>query len=340
MEAEGLNSLFPMRELSVMGILEIAPRLPRILRRIAQTIAYIEAEKPDLIVTIDSPDFCFRVAKALHKRGNIKSKMVHYVAPTVWAWRPERAQKVAELYDGIMCLFPFEPPFFTDAGMSAAYIGHPLLEAGLDQGDPQVMRNALGITAQDEVMGLFFGSRLGEINKIGPVLRDVACLYAGQRKSLHIMAPTFKHLRPQIENLLQDMPCNVHVIDDQTRKPDCFAAMDKAMATSGTVGLELCLAGIPHLIAYKTNFITAEIVRRKIRVSYAHLGNILLERGLVPEFIQENCKTDLILKSFLDLDCESQRKGFSEIRKRLISQNAHEPSRQAAEYLMAFMRCA
>lgn len=340
MKAQGFESLFPMQDLSVMGITEILPRLPLIMRRIKQTVSHIMREKPDIVVTIDSPDFCFRVVKKLHNHMNLKDfpKLVHYVAPTVWAWRPERARKVAELYDGIMCLYPMEPAYFENEGMKAAFVGHPAIESYNKSGAGQALRQELGIPEDAKAMGLLFGSRTGELNRIGPILRQAAFQYAKQNE-VHIIAPTLPHLKKHVRNLLESMPCETHIIDDQNRKWDAFNAMDFAMATSGTVGLELAIADVPHVITYKVNALTHYILKRKVNVGYAHLANILLDQPVVDEFLQKDCTPDSILDALNALEgkAESQRAAFERLRHMLYGTDEDQPpSVQASRFIESF----
>lgn len=342
MEAQGMQSLFPMRDLSVMGIAEVLPRLPKILKRITQAAALVKDMQPDMVVTIDSPDFSFRVARKIRELMPQPPRMVHYVAPTVWAWRPERAKKVAALYDGIMCLYPFEPPYFEAEGMNAMFVGHSVLESGYADADAQAFRKAHEIPQDAEVLGLLFGSRMGELNRVGPLLHDVAVKLAKQNPDLHIVSPTFAHLAPQVQNLLEGVKCKTHVISDQHGKWDCFAAMDKALATSGTVGLELAVAGVPHVIAYKMNALTWQIVRRKVTVKYAHLANILLDEPVVPEFIQGDCNVVPVTEALLGVDSDSQQTSFEDVRQMLGSAHDDVPSVQAAKFLLdpAYLRLA
>jgi len=335
MQEQGLQSLFPMSDLSVMGIMEVIPRVPLILRRLAQTVAMIENTRPDILVTIDSPDFCFRVAKRLHQRGIYVPKMVHYVAPTVWAWRPERAKKVAALYDGILCLYPFEPPYFEAEKMDAAFVGHPVMNHYQpDNPAGQLMREDLKIPHDATVLGVLFGSRIGEINRMGPVLREALARYTATHKNLHIIAPTFLALKPQVKNLLQQIPCKTYVVTDQTRKWDYFAAMDRALATSGTVGLELAVAGVPHIIGYKVTRLTHMMVKNKITSKYAHLANILLDDLAVPEFIQDQCRPELMATALQNLDAAQQQKALSCVREQLVAANGDNASQLAAQFIL------
>lgn len=341
MEEQGLSSLFPMADLSVMGVAEILPRLPKILRRISQTVDDIVKHKPDILITIDAPDFCFRVARKLKERlGDACPVMVHYVAPTVWAWRPERAKKIAALYDGIICLLPIEPPYFTAEGMKAAFTGHPSIAAYEEnKGGGAALRKELNIDKDATVLGLLFGSRIGELQRVGPILRQAAFSYAQKNKGkdLHILAPTLPHLRKEVRNLLESMPCTTHVIDKRDLKWHCFDAMDMALATSGTVGLELAIAGVPHIIGYKVNYLTWRIVRSKITSKYAHLANILLDRLAVPEFIQLDCTPEKIgeMLSVLPMTAKEQKQEFDVVRNMLRGGGAGMPSEQAADFVLS-----
>lgn len=361
MQAEGLDSLFPMTDLSVMGLVEVLPRIPLLKRRIGQTVNHIRAQQPDIVVTIDSPDFCFRVAQGLHEaphrtlaqgfsdyvsgnedRDTQKSslpRMVHYVAPTVWAWRPERAKKIAKLYDGLLCLFPFEPPWFEAEGLLAAFIGHPVMESGYDKANDKKLRQTLDVPDDAKILGVLFGSRMGELNRTGPSLRDAALKYAQDNPDTHVLTLTLPHLEREVRNLLQGFPCKTHVMTDQARKWECFAAMHGALATSGTVGMELAVAGVPHAIAYRMNPLTWAMVRRKLTVRHAHLVNIFFEDEAVPEFIQEKCRPDGIyqaLKTLMsdDVARARQRMIFEKFREHISAPGGVSSSQVAAEFVL------
>lgn len=341
MAGHGLNSLFPMTDLSVMGIAEVLPRLPLILRRIKQTVADVLERKPDIVVTIDSPDFCFRVARMLRDAG-YKGKMVHYVAPTVWAWRPERAKKVASLYDGILCLLPFEPGYFIREGMKAEFVGHSVLEEGWDHTDPSGLRLHYEIPANKKVLGLFFGSRVGELNRVGPIVREAALIIARDNPDLHIVSVTLPHVEKLARNLLQSIPCSHTVIIDPQHKFHAFSVMDSAIATSGTVGLELAVSGVPHTIGYKINPLTHALVRSKIKTKYAHLVNILLNYPLVPEFMQKDCTAEnlahaagLYLQDYNSV--KYQKDGFRSALHMIQGEHAGTPSQQAAAFTLSFL---
>jgi lipid-A-disaccharide synthase len=346
MESQGLQSLFPMNELSLMGILEILPSIPRLLQRIRQTADHIRTNKPDAVITIDSPDFSFRVAQAVQKDNKRECPWVHYVAPTVWAWRAERAAKVAKLYDGVICLLPFEPPYFTREGMKAVFAGHPAIEnvGGFSAG--QAFRERHRIPLRDAFLfGVLFGSRRSEIKRMGETIREsvLQVLAKAQRPDVHIVAPTFPHLKDEVATLLKDMPCPVHIVTDPTDKWPAFDATEVALAISGTVGLELAVASVPHVIAYRMNPVTWEIVRRKVKVPYAHLANILMEDRVVPESIQDRCRSELISEELLPLfnpngaASTSQRNAFMNLKHRIRGDGDGTPPEQAARFVLSLI---
>lgn len=308
------ESLFPMEELSIMGVAEILPKIPQMLRRINQTVEDIVRLQPDMVVTIDSPDFSFRVQKKVRAR-DLKTKQYHYVAPTVWAWRAGRAEKISKFLDGVLCLFPFEPPYFEAVGLQAFYVGHPVIERYAKAIPKVEARQAFGFGGDDHVLGLLLGSRRGEVNKHAdiflPAIQKIMTL------ETKILVPTLPHVRPLVEQAIRD-----HFGDDLSQftivsNPELqttyFKTMDCALAVSGTVGLELSVAGVPHIVGYKANALTAKIIKQMVKVEYAHLTNLILSRAVVPECIQEECTVDNLVERLNGLDVRGQEKGFEEL---------------------------
>ncbi|MGJ3258772.1 MAG: lipid-A-disaccharide synthase [Rhodospirillales bacterium] len=297
MTGSGLESLFPMDELTVMGLAEVLPRIPNILGRIRETADDIRDKKPDVVVTIDAPDFCFRVAKRL--RG-ADVKIVHYVAPSVWAWRPGRARKVARLVDHVMCLLPFEPPYFERAGVEATFVGHSILESGADKGDGAAFRARHGIDTDEKVLLALPGSRMSEISRLvdifGETIRRTTAIVGPCR----VVVPTLGGIANQVRIRTSDWD-NTLIVDDETQKYDAFAAADAAIAASGTVSLELAMAGVPMLIAYRLAPVTGFLAKRLIRVEYASIVNLILDRPAIPEFLQENCTPEAMTPALADL---------------------------------------
>ncbi|MCB1532382.1 MAG: lipid-A-disaccharide synthase [Alphaproteobacteria bacterium] len=300
MEAQGLSSLLPMSELCVMGLWEVLWQLPRLLKLINGVIEEIEAAQPDLLITIDLPDFNFEVVKRLRKRASVSCKMVHYVSPSVWAWRAGRAKKVAALYDKILCLLPFEPPYYEGLETSAVFVGHPLVEAA--QGyDAQKFRAENNITPDDTVLGLFFGSRERELLTHAPIFKEAVRVLKEQYPDLKILVPTLPNFEFNVRKALEDWEFETIIVSSPDLKWDSFAACDLAIAVSGTVGLELAYIGVPHVIAYKMHPATAFLAKRLIKVKYAHLANILLDKPAVPECLQSQCNALDVAKEALRL---------------------------------------
>ena len=329
---QGLDSLFSMTDLSVMGISEVLPKLKLLLKRIKQATDNIIESNPDVVVTIDAPDFSFRVIKALKKRMNEPPKCVHYVAPTVWAWRPKRAKKVAKFLDAMICLFDFEPKYFEDEGLNAIAVGHPMMESGV----LKAREASIGEADTDKV-GIFFGSRQGEIKRISPVILETMRKIEDNKKRVEFIIPTLPHLKETITALVQDVKSPVHIMTDQEDKWSVFKACDVALAVSGTVGLELAVANVPHVIAYKMNPMTWQITKRLIRIEFAHLANIMMDYEIVPEFIQDECVSEDIADELLTLletagNQRNQTEEFTKIRKRMGSLEA--PSKNAADYIL------
>jgi lipid-A-disaccharide synthase len=335
MAAEGLASLFPIADLAVMGFAEVLPRLPRILRRIRETANDAMAARPAAIVTIDSPDFTLRVAKRLSGQG---IPLIHYVAPSVWAWKPGRARKIAAYLDRLMTLLPFEPPYFTREGLAADFVGHPVLESGADRGDGAGFRARHGIDPAATLLILLPGSRAGEISHILPILRATVAQLAAMRPNLRLVVPTVDHVEHMVRSALADWALPTLVVTGEREKFDAFAAADAAIAASGTVSLELALAGTPSVIVYRANPLTAAIAKRLVKVKYASLANILLDSEIVPEFLQEECRPERIAATVNNLLGNVAAAGLQRTRAAqalaMLAPGQGTPSRAAARVVL------
>ncbi len=283
---EGLDSLFPMGELSLMGLAEILPHLPRLLRRLGETAAEVARLRPRVVVTIDSPEFSFRVARRIADLGIPR---VHYVAPQVWAWRAGRARKLAGTVDHLMALLPFEPPYFEDAGLPCDFVGHPVIEAGADRGDGAVFRARHGIAPEATVISVLPGSRHTEVRRLLPVFAGAVELLTRERPDLAVAVATVEAVRDEVTAAVRAWSRPGIVVTDPAEKYDAFAASRAAIAKSGTVTLELALAGVPMVVCYKMSAITAFLARRLVRVDYASLVNLLADRAVSPELLLDAC---------------------------------------------------
>ena len=294
MEREGLKSLFPMRELSIMGVAEILPKGFHLIRRMRQTAKDIRRIHPDILVTVDAPAFCFGVIKRL---GGFPVKKIHYVAPTVWAWRPKRAEKFALVFDHLMTLLPFEPPFFEKVGLKTTFVGHSVIEAGVEKADGIVFRAHHGIAQDVPLLCVLPGSRMGEVSRhLGPFGEAVARLHK-EHPTLCIVMPTVPAIAEFVRSETRSWTLPVIIVENEPERFAAMAASNVALAASGTVALELAIARTPSVIAYRVHPLTHCIVKRLIRVQYANLVNLLLDRGVIPEFLQERCRAGLLAEA-------------------------------------------
>lgn len=333
MQGQGLRSLFPMEDLSVMGVAEILPRLPKLLGRIKQTITDIMAANPDIVVSIDAPDFSFRVQKAIRLKMATPPRQVHYVAPTVWAWREKRALKVSEFLDAMICLFDFEPPYFEKVGLKSIAVGHPMIESGIINARAALIGGDEGRSK----IGVFLGSRRGELKRTAPVLIDAIAQVKQKNNNIELIVPTLPHLEKIVTEMLGPLDIPMTIVTDQEDKWGVFKACHMALAVSGTVGLELAVADVPHIVAYKASPLTAFMIRRLIKTPFAHLANILLGEYAVPEFIQEDCNANLIAETAGNLIRnqslrDQQKFFFNQVREKLGVNN--KPSEAAAVFLL------
>jgi len=333
-EAQGLASLFPMRELSLMGLAEVLPHLPRLIKRLNQTVEAAKTLRPDVVVTVDSPDFCLRVAHRLHGSG---IPVVHYVAPQLWAWRPGRARKLATRIDHLMALLPFEVAFFAKYGIASTFVGHPAIESGAGRGNGPAFRAKHAIPPDATLLCVVPGSRPGEARRMLPIFAPALDMIREKHPDLRVVIPVADAAADLVAQLTRDWPFPV-VFASPADRFDAFAASDAAMAKSGTVTLELALADVPMVVAYRVSPATAFIVRRLISVKHASLVNLLTEREVVPEFLQENCTPERLaagVEALLDSSevRERQRQGFRELAKALG--DAHpSPSERAAKVVL------
>jgi lipid-A-disaccharide synthase len=293
MAAEGLDSLVPLHELAVMGIAEVLPRARLILRRVRGTADAIVRLRPTAVVTIDSSGFTWRVAHALRRRGETLP-LIHYVAPMVWAWRAGRARRVARWYDHLMCLLPFEPPYFSRVGLAASWVGHPVLESGLDKGDGAAFRARHGLSPETPLLSVLPGSRQGEARRLLPVFGEAVRRLAAAFHDLRLVIPTVPDVRPLVEAATRAWALPALVVDGAEEKRDAFAASRAALAASGTVALELAMARLPAVIAYRVNPLTGFLAERLVKVPYVNLVNLLLDREAVPELLLERCTPEAL----------------------------------------------
>jgi lipid-A-disaccharide synthase len=298
MAAEGLESLFPMEELSVMGLAEVLPRYPALRRRLRETIAAVGAEEPAALVTIDSPDFCLRVARGA-RAARPCLRTIHYVAPSVWAWRPERAAKMARVIDHVLALLPFEPPLMTAAGMSCDFVGHPIAtEPQAGPAEVAAFRAAHGIAEGAPVVLALPGSRRGEVARMGPRFGAALARVLAARPEARVVVPTVRGVADAVRALAAGWPGAPVVLEAGRVAPEvtraAFASGRAAMAASGTVSLDLAAAGVPMVIGWDAHWLTREILRRMIRVDTITLVNLVSGTRAVPELLGPACTPEAL----------------------------------------------
>ncbi len=341
--AAGLKTLFPQTDIAVMGLGPVLRKLPLLIRRIRETAAAIIAAKPDILVTIDAPDFCKRVAKRVRAAAP-EIPIVHWVCPSVWAWRPGRAPAMRPYIDHVLCLLPFEPEALARLnGPPGTYVGHPLVERLTDL-RPQEAREAATRASLDRpTLLLLPGSRMSELRRLMPLLlaaKDVASqdLVATTGMTPRWVIPTLPHLVATVRAALGDNKDRIEVISDPGAKRAAMREARAALAASGTVTLELALAGIPMVACYRVADWEAAIARRLITVSTANLPNLILGEHVVPEFIQQHATPENLGKAFARLlqdspEFAAQRAAFVRLEQAMRTTGAG-PSEKAAALVL------
>jgi lipid-A-disaccharide synthase len=339
MAQEGLTSLFPIDELSIMGLASIPRKLPMIFRRIRQTTEGVLAAKPDVLIIIDSPDFTQRVARRVRARDR-SIPIVDYVSPTVWAWRPGRARAIRRYIDQLLALLPFEPEVHRRlGGPPCIYVGHPLLER-LDvlrpNADEQQQRE------RDATLVVLPGSRAVEVRHLMAPFGETLGQLRDMGLSFKPVLPTLPHLEHLIHDMSARWPVKPRIVVGEEARQAAFRNARAALAKSGTVTLELALSGVPMVTAYRGTTWEAFIARRLIRVSSVILANLVLGENAVPEFLQEECRAERMAPALYDLMQDgavrqAQLDAFTRL-DRIMSTGERTPSQRAADAVIATMR--
>jgi lipid-A-disaccharide synthase len=341
MAAQGLSSLMPIGELAIMGVAEVLPRALKILRLVDRTVADIRRLGPDAVVTIDSSGFNWRVAQRLRRAGQTLP-LIHYVAPMVWAWRAGRARRMARWYDHLMALLPFEPPYFEAVGLSCSYVGHPVVEMGADQGDGAAFRKRHGIAPNATLIAVLPGSRRGEVKRLLPIFSDAVALLIARYPNLALVVPTTGNVADEVASGVAHWKVKPILLRGPAERFDAFAACNAALAASGTVALELALAKAPTVVAYRVNTLTHFLVKRIVKIEYAHLLNLILKRHAVPELLQENCTPEKLSDAISRLidDPEARRDQLAACQEGLkaIGYGGVSPGQRAAAEVLARMK--
>jgi len=307
MEAQGMRSLYPMDDLSVHGFVEVLKQYPDLRRRLHQSVDAVLEARPDVLITIDSPDFCLRVARMVRAKSDVRT--VHYVAPSVWAWRPGRAAKMARYIDHVLALLPFEPPYMEAAGMECDFVGHPVVsEAQASPAQVAAFREAHGL-GEAPLLMVLPGSRRSEVAQLAPIFGAALHEVCGARPDLRVVVPATEARAFQVRELIAHWPGKPVVIAPDGRSADAYAlektaafgASDRALAASGTVSLELAAADTPMLIAYDVHPLSRMIFNRMLRVDTLTLVNLVSGTRDVPELLGRDCVPSRIAPKLLEL---------------------------------------
>lgn len=338
MAAEGLTSLFPLTDIAVMGLTEVLPRLPLLLRRIRETAAAIRNAAPVAVVTIDAPSFGLRVADRVRSTG---VPLIHYVAPQLWAWRPGRARALAHRVDQLLALLPFEPEFFGRLGVSCTYVGHPVLEDALLPASGEAFRRRHGIAGGAPILLVMPGSRIGLARRMWPVFAAALERVAARKAELHVVLPTVAGTDRFIRHAAAQLRLPYTVVNAAEERRDAFAAATAALTVSGTATMELAVAGVPMVVAYRVGAVTEFLARRMIEVPHVAMPNLILGRAAVPELLQADCTPDRLadeLVLLLGSGAAVQRGDLAEICRRLglddIRAGGAKPSDRAAAVIL------
>ena len=341
MQAEGLKSLFPMDELSVMGITEVLPKYRHLKRRIRQTAEAVLGCGADVLITIDSPDFSLRVAKLVKERSNLRT--VHYVAPSVWAWRAGRAAKMAKVIDHVLALLPFEPPYMRTAGMDCDFVGHPVVsEPQASEAEIADFRSRHDLN-ESPVMLVLPGSRKGEVGRLGPIFGRALGPVLEKHPDLRLVVPTTAHVAPLLREVVADWPAQPLILDPSDMKSDlyniekksAFGAASGALAASGTVSLELAASATPMVIAYDVSWLSRQVIAAMLKVDTLTLVNLVSETRVIPECNGKHCNPSEISAALLKmLDAPGTQLDAMELTMQRLGKGGKAPGLRAARAVL------
>ena len=340
MAREGLTSLFPIEELSIIGLAAVVRQLPKVLRLIRETVAAVMRAQPDILVIIDSPDFTHRVARRVRARDP-GIPIIDYVSPSVWAWRPGRARAMRAYIDHVLALLPFEPgEYLRLQGPPCSYVGHPLIE--------QLSTLRPGVEEQQRrkqappVLLVLPGSRRSEIRHHMAVFGETLDRLGAEGVAVELILPTMPHLLEAVRNGLKDWKVQPRVVVGEQEKRAAFRIASAALAKSGTVTLELAISGVPMVTAYKAGTLEARIVRSLIQVNSVILANLVIGENVVPEFIQQDCTPEKLVPALSEIlaDSDQRRRQLAAFAKLdgIMSTGNQPPSVRAADIVLATLR--
>jgi lipid-A-disaccharide synthase len=341
MADEGLQSRFPMSDLSVMGLVEVLGHYRLLKQRLDETTRAVLDARPDILLTIDSPDFGLRVAKAI-KLAGIGVHCVHYVAPTIWAWRSSRAKKLRGVADQLLALFPFEPPLWEAQGISCDFVGHPIVaEPVPTDKEALAFRGTFGLGDAPVILALP-GSRRNEVERLAPRFGDAVAQVASRRPDMRVVLAAAEPVAELVKELTATWPVRPVLLTpradplSQSMKRAAFKAADVALAASGTVSLELAAAGTPMVIAYDMTWLSWHIMSRMVRLDTVTLVNIVSGTRAVPEYLGPRCKPGPIAEALLRiLDNPTTQDDAMDITMERLGKGGEPPGLRAARVTLS-----
>ena len=316
--AQGIESEIDISGLAILGFVEGLKSYPMILDRVRAAVKSVISHRPDAVILIDSWGFMIRVAKGLKKAG-YKGQIIKYLAPQVWAMREGRSKILAQHVDHLMTIHSFDAPYFEKHGLPVSYVGNPMFDTDYLQGDGETLRRELGIESNDEVVSVFFGSRLSEIQQLAKPFADTVAALKTQKPRLKFISPVSETIATDVRAAAgEDLRLQNVILLPEARKFDVFAASDVALACSGTITTQLACAGVPSVVAYRLNGLTYAVAKRLYKPDYISIVNIAAGESLMPEFIQAEVTGAKMSGAIIDYlkDPEMRR----EISARLIAQ--------------------
>ena len=340
MAEEGLRSRFPLADLSVMGLVEVLGRYRLLRRRLDETVQAVLETRADILLTIDSPDFGLRVARAV-KQAGAGIRCVHYVAPTIWAWRSGRARKLRGVADQLLALFPFEPPLWEAQGVRCDFVGHPVVsEPVATEADARAFRGTFGLGDTPVILALP-GSRPSEVERLAPRFGEALAEVAARRPGTRVVLPAAAPVAGLVQEAVASWPVKPVVLTPradplaQSMKRAAFKAADASLAASGTVSLELAAAGTPMVIAYDMAWLTWQIMSRMVRLDTVTLVNIVSGTRAVPEFLGPDCKPGSIADALLRvLDSPAAQEEAMRLTMLRLGEGGEPPGLRAARAIL------
>ena len=339
-KVKSFKSLFDISDIAIMGFSEIIKNIFKVKKRINQTVDAILKNKPDIVLTVDAPGFNISVVKKV-KAKLPNTKFVHYVAPQVWAWKEKRAEKIAKIFDYLLCFFPFEPKYFEKYGLKCFVVGHTAIKNVV--GDKKRFLKNYNLSEKDIVVTLLPGSRKQMAERLLPIYRDVVDELYEKVPNLKIVIPTTETIDYFIISETKNWKYEPIIVKGKQNRYDAFVASTASLCISGTAVLELAVAKVPTVVAYKISKLSYAIAKHFVKIKNVTLPNIIMEKTVVPEFIQNRCNAEELTRAMMKAITnkkyrESQIKNYDLLLKKVNFNDKKSPSDKAADVVLSILK--